>query len=621
MTYQDQSTSPTSPQAWVGLQRVIHRFPLVFFCLLALFVIGEYLYSSNGSTIPNYLEFSYGYRLFGSIALAGLWAIAVHIWAEASAWSQKKLLGLFGVGFTAILLLVFQTPIPSLWESMFLAMGLGILPFIAPFSGTKQDQMLFFSRHTANLSAGIGLGMVFFWLIVLLIYIFSSTSRSLLGVIIPDAVLDRSWLYLGIFFPTLYALSFIPQTVSSGTFSVSRALSFVVTYIAVPALCLFGTLVIVYGLKILFLWQLPQGHLGIITGNIGAFALGVWIVAQCTPKAEAGLLAIYKRFFPYAWIPINILLMVAIGNRVMEHGITEQRLFVMLMAGWFFATNLLLLLAPSRLLLGLRVLAVLLLLGSFGPWSVSNLALENQKSRFVATLTETGLLVNGVVHRAKDPNQIPDEKIWALCDWADFFIDRGRIDFLWSFLPPSSSESVNKKDIAAKSFMTDLGLYYVDRWQRNEKDPGPIFTIYPEDRKALSITIKEYDQLWRYEYISFNEELSLDVRELNFWYNGKKYFLLGNGQKGTLTLTQDGKIIAEFNIKEEIQSLYTTKKIEREDRIFNNWVTKDLLSLEKTSGSLRWSLFFTEVTGHLKKENIESVNQIRDVFFLVGPAP
>jgi hypothetical protein len=180
---------------------------------------------------------------------------------------------------------------------------------------------------------------------------------------------------------------------------------------------------------------------------------------------------------------------------------------------------------------------------------------------------------------------------------------------------------VNKKDIAAKSFMTDLGLYYVDRWQRNEKDPGPIFTIYPEDRKALSITIKEYDQLWRYEYISFNEELSLDVRELNFWYNGKKYFLLGNGQKGTLTLTQDGKIIAEFNIKEEIQRLYTTKKIEREDRIFNNWVTKDLLSLEKTSGSLRWSLFFTEVTGHLKKENIESVDQIRDVFFLVGPAP
>jgi hypothetical protein len=477
--------------------------------------------------------------------------------------------------------------------------------------------MLFFSRHTANLSAGIGLGMVFFLLIVLLISIFSFTSNSLLGVIIPDAVSDRSWLYLGIFFPTLYALSFIPQTVSSGTFSVSRALSFVVTYIAVPALCLFGTLVIVYGLKILFLWHLPQGHLGIITGNIGAFALGVWIVAQCTPKAEAGLLAIYRRFFPYAWIPINILLMVAIGNRVIEHGITEQRLFVMLMAGWFFATNLLLLFAPSRLLLGLRVLAVLLLLGSFGPWSVSNLALENQKSRLVATLTETGLLVNGVVHRAKDPNQIPDEKIWALCDGADFFIDRGRIDFLWSFLPPSSSEPVNKKDITARSFMTDLGLYYVNRWERTRQISATgNYNFYLSVKGEISPRIKGYDQLWYYENIWLNTS---NDKGQKISYHGATYFLLGNAQKGTLTLTQDGKIIAEFNLKEEIQRLYRMKTINIEKPYF--WDTKNLLSLEKTSDSFRWSLFFATASGSFKKETVESVDQITKVFFLVGPAP
>ena len=85
----------------------------------------------------------------------------------------------------------------------------------------------------------------------------------------------------------------------------------------------------------------------------------------------------------------------------MAYGLTEQRLFVALMAAWFLATNLLLLVAPSRLLLGLRILALVLLVGSFGPWSVSNIAFQDQKSRLVSTLADTGLLLNGVGQQAQ----------------------------------------------------------------------------------------------------------------------------------------------------------------------------------------------------------------------------
>jgi hypothetical protein len=57
MTYQDQPTSPTPPQAWVALQRAIHRFPLVFFCLLALFVIGNICILLTGAKFLNTWNF------------------------------------------------------------------------------------------------------------------------------------------------------------------------------------------------------------------------------------------------------------------------------------------------------------------------------------------------------------------------------------------------------------------------------------------------------------------------------------------------------------------------------------------------------------------------------------
>jgi hypothetical protein len=325
MLYEPPSQLPDNTMAGSGrdgLRNVIHRFPLVWFCLLGLLVIGEYL--SSFEQMPSLrrfvLEASFAKRLFGTLALGVLWGTATHLWAEAAGWPRKKLLGVFSAGLAGIFVFAFQPHAPAMWEWMFLAMGLGILPFIAPFSNQRQEETLLFSRHVANSGMGIVLGGSFYLLIVLLIFLFSSALNGLLEIEIPSDWLERLTLYVGIFFPTLYALSFIPRIPPAETLQVSRAMSFMVTYIAVPALCVFGGLVIVYGLKIVLLWQLPQGNLGIITGNIGAFALGSWIAAQCCPKIDRGLLAHYKRFFPYVWLPINILLIVSIGNRIVAYG-------------------------------------------------------------------------------------------------------------------------------------------------------------------------------------------------------------------------------------------------------------------------------------------------------------
>ncbi len=308
------------------------------------------------------------------------------------------------------------------------------------------------------------------------------------------------------------------------------------------------------------------------------------------------------------------------SKQIVAYGLTEQRLFVALMPAWFLATNLLLLVAPSRLLLGLRILALVLLVGSFGPWSVSNIAFQDQKSRLVSTLADTGLLLNGVGQQAQDPSRVPMEKLWALSSFADFFVDRNRADALVPFLPPSSTLSADKKEVSAKDFLAAFGVPYVDVWNRrgdlspSEKEKIGAVSFRLDSGASLAVSITGYEKMWYYEY------LSAQGKGGTLTYDGKEYLLSGNEEKGLFTLSYEGKIVAAFNIKDGIQDLYNNKKINEINTSdsYIQWNTGELPHLEIKAQGLRWRLFFKNAGGSIKQEKIVSVNQINSVHILVG---
>jgi hypothetical protein len=338
-----------------AVRQVINRFPLVCLCLLGMLLTADYILSMEGKSRDFFETAPLVFRVFPICAFGVLWTIACHLGAETLRWNKRRFIGIVAAGFLGIGAFFLQPTFPKIWEIMFLGMGLGILPFIAPFS-RKREEMVLFSQHVANFVTGIGQGIIFYGIIAALIGLFTLGLKYLLNVELPDFLTERLYLYISIVFPVLYALSTIPPVSNQQELVVSRAASFVVTYLAIPALLAFALLLLVYGLKILVLWELPKGGLGIMAGNFGAFGLGTWLMAQCCPNAKVGLVTAYQKFFPYLWLPITLLLALSIGTRIVAHGLTEQRIFVILMTAWFFVTNILLLTAPQRSLAALKIL-------------------------------------------------------------------------------------------------------------------------------------------------------------------------------------------------------------------------------------------------------------------------
>jgi hypothetical protein len=578
-----------------------------------MLLTADYILSMEGKSRDFFDTAPLVFRVFAICAFGVLWTISCHLGAETLRWNKRRLIGIVAAGFLGIGAFFLQPTFPKIWEMMFLGMGLGILPFIAPFA-RQNEPMLPFSRHVANFATGIGQGIIFYGIIAALIALFTAGLKYLLNLELPDFLTERLYLYIGILFPVLYALSTIPAVSNQEELVVSRAASFVVTYLAIPALFAFALLLLVYGLKILVLWELPKGGLGIMAGNFGAFGLGTWLMAQCCPNAKVRLVTAYQKFFPYLWLPITLLLAVSIGTRVVAHGLTEQRLFVMLMTAWFFITNILLLTAPQRSLAALKILAVVLILGSVGTWSVSNVAYYDIHKRFVANLAEIGALRQGmpVKIQSKEVAAVPKEKVCALSMAADYFVEQKRVQQMAGILP------IKSKTPTSRAIMEGFGLPYADTYTcrfENVWDMarGGDFTLKMQKNDDVLIPVSGFDSVWKLEYFSKEGRVTLP--------NKTKIVLRLQKKAGILTLSNENGLVQSIDLRADVQKLYDRGLFETrksyKDSIY--WNTKDNLSIDVAMEGVNIRILFFNVAGTIKADKVQSIESFYAAILFAMP--
>lgn len=115
------------------------------------------------------------------------------------------------------------------------------------------------------------------------------------------------------------------------------------------------------------------------------------------------------RLFSAALLPLVGLLFYAVGLRVHAYGLTEERLVPLILGGWVLCVIVAALAGrPLRLFYIPASLAVLSLVFTFGPMSLSSLSLRSQMSRFETQAKNLGLLSQGkLVARARPEVETP----------------------------------------------------------------------------------------------------------------------------------------------------------------------------------------------------------------------
>ncbi|MDB5104989.1 MAG: hypothetical protein JWP91_2678 [Fibrobacteres bacterium] len=305
-----------------------------------------------------------------------------------------------------------------------------------------------FWRFNQSLAARLGLSMGYVALIYIGLGVALASIKNLFELDIPDGwFLDPLILALGLFNTWFFLAGAprVPETLpgasaeappeAAAVFLYPRQLRILGQVILMPMVCVYLFIVYAYAVRTIMIWRWPTGW---VTYLLLSFcALGLLCLFLVQPLAEKGgnrWVQAYSRHFHLALFPVLILLFAAIGKRVQEYGITENRYFVLALGVWLSGIVLHSALdAPRDLRILPASLCLVALLASFGPWGAFEVSRKSQVQRMKGLLESHGMLVGGKL--AKAPGRIPRHVAREIGGIADYLEERERLSDIKPWIP------------------------------------------------------------------------------------------------------------------------------------------------------------------------------------------
>lgn len=570
------------------------RFPLAFACALgfsALLILAIHDLSllDDDEILARGLWFSViGFFLFLACQLLG----------ESRGWPRWRTI-LVSLGLGGLLAWrVATADLASFWASglnWFLAPACVLTVMAAPFTRARPDDdaLWHFNRLVCFAGAfGLLVGLV---LGGGLSGAFAALD-AFFDAHVPGELYGDVWtLSLALLAPWL-ALAGIPRRFDAPAASaerplVPRPLAFLASYVLVPLAIGYFAILYAFMVKIALLWDLPRGEVALLIMGYAAFGVAAHLIAY--PLREAGpwhVRTFHRWFYPALIVPAGLLAL-AIGVRVEDYGVTEDRYLVMAFAAW------LLLLAPYMTLrpkTGLRVaplsLAVLLALGSFGPWGAEQVSQRSQMARLEAVLTRTGLLADGrIVPLAPDGGGgdggsgggggVAREDVARISSIVSYLRESGKHRALAPWFAGTGLDLAS--DPYAKDIVEAMGISYL---LYDTALPG--FHFYAQQTSGLA-SIEGFERIGRVQLYAYNDQAWQGV--LGPDEGGESYTLTYQPASGRLAVAaQDGAAVA-FDLKAFVARLSEAGPSRAVDD----------LALEAREAPLRVRLVFESLNGLL----------------------
>lgn len=236
--------------------------------------------------------------------------------------------------------------------------------------------------------------------------LFSGISAALAGadyllaIKIPGEAYLWLWIVLAGFVTVVIFLSAVPADIRQISHRAAQSKLFerFLRFVLIPLVVLYFVILYAYAGRIIFQGSWPKG-------GVAGFILGFSGVGIVSYLLNYGAIAAGNRFqdlfrklfFPLV-LPLTPMLFLSVWRRVSEYGVTETRYFGMVSAFWLAAVSLYFIISRRKDLRMLPAsLCLIIILVSFGPWSVLSTSARSQTQRLQRVLQEAGILVNGTL--------------------------------------------------------------------------------------------------------------------------------------------------------------------------------------------------------------------------------
>lgn len=400
-----------------GLYRSVKRFPAALLASTAVAVIAITMNHLSGYEEQRLLD-ELG-RVAAVAALGFPLFLSIRLLAERNPSITPVFEGGLYTAGAALLTLYYFTLLPNFKmvpATRYIAVTLALyllfifLPYLYARVHFELYVIRLFSRFFVT---GIYSGILYAGLAALLF-----ASKTLLSVPVPDRLYaDTFFLVAGIFTPIFFLAGVPARDDEMEPEKYPKLFKILLLYIVMPILTAYTTILYIYFAKIILTRQWPQG---LVSHLVLWYSVVVAVVIFfITPKTEENAWAKgFVFWFPKLILPILATMFVSIGIRIQAYGFTENRYFVVLLGIWSTAVMLYLAFVRQRRNILLPVsLAVIALLGVFGPFNAYRLSINSQNQRFHELLVNYDMLKDNTIVAGKAVSDTDKSEFSSILDY------------------------------------------------------------------------------------------------------------------------------------------------------------------------------------------------------------
>ena len=379
------------------------RFPLVLFLAFSATIVSIYLIGKSNDFHNYYLE-NYIHTAFLGLSIM----LSAAILTEHYKIPGGKI-GLRVVVLALLAAYYFYLPAQELHETYWIRFVLFFLashlfvsfsPFLIKselFGFWEFNKRLFINLLTSALySAALFIGLSLAIVAV----------EQLFGFEFDGKIYPQLWVFMVGVFNTWFFLSKFPKNYSEldENLDYPKGLLLFTQYVLLPLVSIYLLILYAYEAKIIINWELPVGWVSyLVIGFSVAGILALLLVYPLQDKENYPWIRNFTKWFYWAVFPLIVLLFIAIGKRVFDYGITENRYFVLILAFWLLIVAIYLLVNKLRNVKIIPVsLAIVIFLSSFGPWGVFSVSKNSQLGRLNKIFQEKNYLNNELLFQKGD---------------------------------------------------------------------------------------------------------------------------------------------------------------------------------------------------------------------------
>ena len=405
------------------MKKAIERFPLTVFCSAVVFILSVYLVENPELKNENLLN-----ELHKMVILLGMsipLTLALELAREKYLSGKNRWVIRFVNALITLIFIIFYRfyylsgkNSSSTLDSLEQLMATGIIFFLCfllvPVIGKKDEEEKYFQSVIVDKTVTILFSVVLF---LGLIAVFA-TIDGLSLIKLDSNIYIETWLFVVFVFSVIFFLSKLKKVDESlENYEIHKIFKFLIYFIVIPLITTYTGILYVYFGKMLITRSWPQGLVSHLILWYTIFSL--FIMIMVTPMAKKDSVArIFKKYFPFASLPLLVLSIVSISKRISQYGVTPSRYFVVLLAMWLIFC-MISSIFKARLSVILISLITVVYISVFTPLNNRRITLMSQNKRFEKILVKHGLLKDGKL--VKKP-ELAKEKKYEVTDVLNYIL-------------------------------------------------------------------------------------------------------------------------------------------------------------------------------------------------------